>query len=97
MHLARSAGMQSNISRGLSFDDARRRNGATSRQLSSVVRTRTAVAGVLTLVVAAIAVAVGLAFGRVGLALYAIALPVPLFYLWMATDVVRADEREDER
>lgn len=97
MSLAMPAGMQSNLSRGLSFDDARARKGASSRQVSSVVRTRTAVAGVLTLVVAVLAVVVGFAFGRVGLALYAIALPVPLFYLWMATDVVRADEREDER
>ena len=96
MCLAMWGGMQSNMSRGLAFDD-RRRSAAPSRQASAVVRTRMTVAGVLTLAVIAIGVLMGITLGRLGLSLYVIALPLPLCLLWLATDAVRSDERESDR
>jgi len=89
--------MQANPTRGMSAENARARKAVPSRQASSIVRSRMAVAGVLTLVATLIAVVMGIVFGRIGLSLYVLALPLPLFYLWMAADVVRADERDDER
>ncbi len=88
--------MQSNMSRGLAFDD-RRRSVAPSRQAPAVVRTRMTVAGVLTLAAIAIGALIGITLGGLGLALYVIALPVPLCLLWLAADAVRADERESDR
>ena len=96
MCLAMGARMQSNMSRGLAFDDSRR-SAAPSRRASAVVRTRMTVAGVLTLAVIAIGVLIGITLGRLGLSLYVIALPVPLCVLWLAADAVRADERESDR
>lgn len=95
MYIAMAASMQSNMSRGLAFDD-RRRSAAPSRQ-AAVVRTRMTVAGVLTLVVAVIGMLMGITLGQLGLALYVIALPVPLCVLWLAADAVRSDERESGR
>ena len=92
MQLATPACMQSNASRGLSFDD---RRAARSRRVSAVVRSRMTVAGALTLAVIALAFVVGFTFGRLGLALYVLSLPVPLCLLWLAADTVRADEHED--
>lgn len=67
---------------------------APASAVHPVVRTRTAVTAALTAGALAVGAGFGLAFGTIGLALYAFALPVPLCLAWLSADTTRADERE---
>jgi uncharacterized membrane protein len=59
-----------------------------------VVRGRMGMAAALTALAVAIGVVFGVVWGTLGVALFALTLPVPLTLLWLSADVVRADERK---
>lgn len=56
-------------------------------------RTRTGLAVALTAFAVALGAALTLAFGYQAIPLYLIGFPVPLWLLWLSTDVWRADEQ----
>jgi ABC-type spermidine/putrescine transport system permease subunit II len=56
-------------------------------------RNRVMQATVVTAVVAAFIVTIGVTLGFAGIVLSAITLPVPLTLLWLSSDVLRADEQ----
>lgn len=60
---------------------------------NALVGQRVAVAGALTAFAVGLGVAIAALFGSTVFFLFAVTLPPPLIVLWLATDVVRADER----
>ncbi|MDF2696912.1 MAG: hypothetical protein K0S65_5295, partial [Labilithrix sp.] len=57
-----------------------------------IVRARKRTAAWLTLLFLALGMLVSVGLGSEAAVIYVLSLPVPLFLLWMATDVLRSDE-----
>ncbi len=61
--------------------------------MNSIQKARRAQAAVLTSIAVATVVAIAVVFGPMGFVLSAITLPLPIMVLWLASDVLRSDER----
>lgn len=61
--------------------------------MNSIQKGRRAQAAVLTAISVATVVAIGAVFGLTGFLLSALTLPLPLTVLWLASDVLRSDEK----
>lgn len=61
--------------------------------MNAIQKGRRAQAAVLTAIALATAAAVGAVFGFTGFLLTALTMPLPLTVLWLASDVLRSDEK----